>query len=611
MKKIYLFWFLILGVSLTSCKKFLHTEPQNNLFPQGYYVTEEQLTFGINSVYDALFSTTIYGSNAMYMLGWTADEGYMNRSTIATGPFRNIVNANDSYARNIWQHLFVSVNRANVVLANVDNNLEISQEFRDRIRGEALFMRGYFYFLLVQNYGGVPIKLTPSNSVVDVHIARASVKEVYDQILKDMKDAEPLVRDIRGWGFGGKVSKSAVRGILARVCLNMAGFPLNDVSKFQEAADWAKKVIDDQTASHSLNPSYADVFIKLAADQYDINESIWEVEYWGNNTEGHNEAGTIGWINGVATNLASPTGRSDAYMTITSKLFNAFDDGDLRKYWSIPFFNYLATGPNGAKTLISKSDITEERLKYRNPAKYRREFETFLPKAGQRTPINFPLLRFADVLLMYAEAVNEVSGPTAEAVNAVNLVRRRAWSKGIKRITVTNGGSGYTSPPAVAISGNGGAAARAIVTGDAVTAIELVRDSSGITYERAGTYSTAPAITITGGDGSGAAAEASIYTVADADMTAADKASKESFRKFIMDERMRELNFEYWRKFDLLRWGIYYETMHNMAAQILVDGQPAVFSTYYSNVETPKDLLMPIPTDELKVNSAMTQNPGY
>lgn len=610
MKKIYLYYFLAFGVCFASCKKFLDTKPQNNLFPQGYYVTKEELTYGINSVYDALFSVNIYGNNALYMLGWMADEGYMNRSTIATGPFRNIVNSADSYARLMWQHLYISVNRANVVLANVDNNTEISQEFRDNIRGEALFMRGYFYFMLVQNFGGVPIKLQPSNSVVDVNIARASVQEVYDQILKDMKEAEPLVRDIKQLGYGGKISKSAVRGILARVCLNMAGFPLNDGTKFQEAASWAKKVIDDQAAGHSLNPSYSNIFIKLAADQYDIQESIWELEYWGNNLDGYNEAGTVGYINGISTNLNSPTGRSDAYMSITSKLFNSYNDGDLRKYWNIPFFNYLATGPNGAKTLISK-DITEERLKYRNPGKYRREFETYLPKAGQRTPINLPMLRFADVLLMYAEAINEVSGPTTEAVNAVNLVRRRAWSKGIKNITVTSGGSGYTSAPTVSISGNGGAAARAIVTNGQVTAIELQRDTTGITYELAGNYSTTPTITISGGEGSGATAVASIYTAADAEITAADKASKESFRRLIQDERMRELNFEHMRKFDLIRWGIYYETMHDMAAQILVDNHTAVFSTYYSNVQTPRDLLMPIPIDELKVNSAMTQNPGY
>ncbi|RZA01364.1 MAG: hypothetical protein EOP11_17475, partial [Proteobacteria bacterium] len=101
----------------------------------------------------------------------------------------------------------------------------------------------------------------------------------------DMEAAEQLVPDITTVGYSGGVSKSAVRGMLARVNLHMAGEPLNDKTRYAEASKWAKKVMDDALAGHELNPSYAQVFINVAQDKYDIKESIWEVEFTGNRTD--------------------------------------------------------------------------------------------------------------------------------------------------------------------------------------------------------------------------------------------------------------------------------------------------------------------------------------
>ncbi|HTF28832.1 MAG TPA: RagB/SusD family nutrient uptake outer membrane protein, partial [Flavitalea sp.] len=236
MKKLYFLIGLFLSVSLFSCKKFLDTKPKDFLFPQDYYVNPEQLDLAINSVYDMLGSGGLYGNNTLYLLGWSGDEGFMNRSSIATGAFRFNQATGDQYVTAFWRDLYNGINRANVVIANVDKNEEIDVAKRTTIKGEALFLRGYMYFLLVQYFGGVPLLLEPSNSVSDVHVERANVKAVYDQILKDMTESEPMVSDITTLGFSGRVTKSAVRGILARVCLYMAGAPLKETAKFQEAA---------------------------------------------------------------------------------------------------------------------------------------------------------------------------------------------------------------------------------------------------------------------------------------------------------------------------------------------------------------------------------------
>jgi hypothetical protein len=130
----------------------------------------------------------------------------------------------------------------------------------------------------------VPLKTETNKSPEDILIPRTPAKEVYDFIVKEMEEAEALVPAAATVGFGGRVSKSAVRGVLARVCLFMAGHPINEHAKMAEARNWAKMVMDYTTEGgfrHELNPSFSQVFINYAQDLYDIKESIWEIEFWG------------------------------------------------------------------------------------------------------------------------------------------------------------------------------------------------------------------------------------------------------------------------------------------------------------------------------------------
>jgi len=590
-------------MSLGSCKKYLETTPTDFLNPDNYYQTEAQLQFARAGVYDHLGAGGLHGTYASYLLAWTADEGYMNRATLTTGPWNYFYSSADQYNAGLWNNLWSGINKANVLIKNIDKNTAIAQEKRDVIRGEMLFLRGYYYFTLVQYFGGVPLKLVPTTSVIEVDDSRVPVKDVYAQIIKDMEAAEKLVPGIKSLGFGGAISKSAVRGILARVNLHMAGDPVKDKTRYAEASKWAKMVIDDAEAGHSLNPSYSQIFINLAADKYDIKESIWEVEFFGNRTDQYVETGNIGWINGPAAGAASSTGRADAYMNITSEFYNAFEPGDNRKWFSIAHFTYTAAG---AKTM-SLLPVDENAKNNMKPGKWRREYETLLPKSPTTTPINMVLLRYSDILLMYAEAQNELNGPTAEAVEAFNKVRRRAWSTGIKAITVANGGAGYTTAPTVTISGAGGATATATISGGRVTAITLDRDPLAITYFNEGKYSAVPTITISGGGGAGATATATINKATDGDI---NPSSKPAFLEAIQVERMREFNFENTRKADLLRWGIFLKVHQDMGNKLQQQSPGQYFVKYYSNVST-RDLLMPIPINEMSSNLKMTQNPGW
>lgn len=416
---------LVVLLTTSSCEQFFEKNPNDFLAPTNYYETEDQLMSALAATYDVLAG--VYGTVWLYRTGMEGDEGYFARTSPVVGPQNFNQAASDNDIHTIWRNLFRGVNQANMLLANVDKNSAIPVATRQRIRGEALFLRGYYYFVLAQLWGGVPIFTTPTASAKNTDSERSSLAEVYGQILEDMTAAEALVPAIEEIRFGGRVSKSAVRGILARVCLYMAGEPLKDKSKYVEARNWARKVMDDVGAAHALNPSYADIFIKIARDEYDIKESIFEVEFWGNRTDNFTETGYVGFANGPQTSNTN-TGNGFGGVRATAKLYQKYEPGDFRRDWCIANFTYLNTGESGNKAPITAT--SESSLYNRQAAKFRREYETLLPKAVGQTPQNFPLLRYADVLLMFAEAENEVNqGPTPEAYNAINQVRRRGFGK--------------------------------------------------------------------------------------------------------------------------------------------------------------------------------------
>lgn len=591
-----------------SCKKILDKRPKDFMDPKGFYETQDQLEQALAGVYDVLGTNQIFGRYHQYFYGWEGDEAYFR----GNATFRIVsydFSSGDSYLDNFWSACYTGINRANVLIANVNNNTSIASEFRSRVEGEARFLRAYLYFLLVQNFGGVPLRTTPTVSAYESDMERSSVKDMYEFISSEMIAAEAAVSPIRQLGYPGRVNKSAVRGMLAKVYLYMAGYPLRDESKWMDARNWSKKVIDDVEANHDLLAHYPQFFINLAQDKYDVSESLWEVEFYGNGSGAFNETGTVGWTTGVSSSNPE-TGESSGYLRITKKLYQLYEPGDERKFWNIGHFSYASSGPSGTKTFLGASSFTVPKLYTLSAAKFRREFETVTPKERNTTPENWPLLRFSDVLLMYAEAENELNGPTASAIEAVNRVRERSWSTGIRSITVTNGGSGYSSAPQVNISGNGGAEAVAVVNGSGqVTAINMVQDA--VTGYVDGSYSSVPLITLSGGGGSGATAEASIFSISDADVPASATASKDSFRSFIQDERSRELCFEEQRKFDLLRWGIFSETMQDLGNTIRQDVPSANYAQYFLNAADPRHLLWPIPAAEIILNHKMTQNPNW
>jgi hypothetical protein len=179
---------------------------------------------------------------------------------------------------------------------------------------------------------------------------------------------------------------------------------------------------------HRLNPDYGQIFINHTRDIQDVEyrECLWEANFVGNSTTDPGKGDKYSWI-GVTSGIAcydesDALGYCYGYVRIRLKLWDLYDEADKRKYRSIaPYkFNVSDNSRYGEKTTAFQS-IAE-----RCAAKWRREDETLMPKTKNYSATNFPLIRYSDVLLMIAEAENELNGPTATALDALNRVRDRA-----------------------------------------------------------------------------------------------------------------------------------------------------------------------------------------
>jgi len=423
MKKIF-YCILISSVFFTSCKKFLEKTPKDFLSPENYYKTKPEIDAALTGVYDMLGKSGTYGRYLFFEMD-QADDSYVGLSSWTQDIALYNAGPSDAKLALTWSNLYEGINRANVLLERVDQS-SIKDSEKKVAKGEALFLRAYFYFLLTVNWGDVPLRLTSTKSTADVNMKRTPYKQVYAQIVSDMEAAADMVNPITNYTYGSRVTQSLVWGILARVNLKMAGAPLKDKSRWAEARKWADKVI--KTNIHSLNNDYSDVFIKLCSDKYDIKEVIWEIEF--NRLNGtQNEEGSLGSINGIGTS-STTIGYSYGAKKTTEAYYKSFGTGDLRRDWTINDYTYAATAPFARVPILATASLYT-----RSDAKFRREYEANSTKFNGTTTINFPVLRYADVLLMFAEAENEVNGPTTAAYDAVNLVRRRAYGVALGKAT--------------------------------------------------------------------------------------------------------------------------------------------------------------------------------
>ncbi len=423
MKLLYKIGLLGLLVSFASCN-FLDVELQGATTEEDYYQNVDQLQEALDGVYAVLGSGSLYADAILGRTGLSCDLGYEYYKKDANTVGYWQASTGDTRIQGFWKECYTAINRANMLLENIDR-ADGNQREKDRIRGEAHFLRGYYYYMLVKRFGRVPVVLTTIDDInsAEKFVAQSEVEKVYEQIISDLEKAADLVLPTAEVTEGWQVSQTTCWGMLARVTLNMAGYPANRKDMYVVSAQWAEKVI--ASGHHALNPSYEQIFINYSQDVFDIKESMFEVNFWGDNEGVYKTAGMVGRNIGIASNEDSPIGFCQGMLRVNPYFYYLFENGDKRRDWTISNFSY---GKDGSKTY----DVTPEEgaiVSRKYCAKFRREYEISSSKNTTYTAINFPLLRYSDVLLMYAEcyAFDPSSADQTKALERLNMVRRRGY----------------------------------------------------------------------------------------------------------------------------------------------------------------------------------------
>lgn len=401
------------------CSKFLDRKPLSTVSPSNYYNNEAEVNAALAGVYSVCASEFMWGGRIPIRHHASTDEGFYSVTNQPVGVWWFNYDASDTHVTEMWTLLYAGIERANMLLANIAKT-EMDEARKKAVIGETKFLRAWYYFTLVQYWGGVPLKTAPSSSVNNVDVARNTAAEIYAFVEKEMLEAEDMVREVTDIQTTERVSKSTVRAAMARMYLAWAGEPLKNTAKFEAARDMALKVVE--SGQHALNPDYKQIYINECQDVNDWKECIWETGNWGNNSDANRIGGRHGNENGVRCTSSNDQeiGYAYGFNSTTYKLYHLYGAGDLRRDWAISTYTLNSAG---VKTNIGATSIYN-----RNCAKWRREYELLRPLNKNYTPTNFPIIRYADVLLMLAEAENEVNGP-AGALEYLNMVRRRGYGK--------------------------------------------------------------------------------------------------------------------------------------------------------------------------------------
>ncbi|WP_418603595.1 RagB/SusD family nutrient uptake outer membrane protein [Hwangdonia sp.] len=402
------------------CDEQLEIAQEDNITSETLYGTPAGALAGLAGAYSrvvAVYREAVI--NAQYPTNWT-DEGFYNRKG-ARDIRKNNFTASEPMLKDIWGTYYEGISAANTLIVGLEKS-PLESQVKQEFTAEAHFLRAFLYFDLQKAFGGtqgVPMPLEETNKQL---LPRTPGIDVFKQIVADLEFAEQYLPNASE-AVAGRASKSAARGLLARAYLYMASAPFNEAGAYEKARDWSKKVIDD--SYHQLNPSYADVFNELARGNYETKETLFQVGFSFADLDS-NQSSKLGSAFGIKFDDEScPNGSGDlkgkgfglTYATISLVLKYRNDPDDERGLWNtLPYF--------GKRNDNCELGLINSQFQY--PAsKYRRYLEPNTTNTSYGSH-HWPVLRLSEMYLIYAEAVNKISPGSNEALNAVNHVRGRA-----------------------------------------------------------------------------------------------------------------------------------------------------------------------------------------
>ncbi|TNE63919.1 MAG: RagB/SusD family nutrient uptake outer membrane protein [Bacteroidetes bacterium] len=436
---------LVLAGTASCNKDRLNVEPVNEFLSSNFYITEDQVFSALIAAYDPVGWSMAYGQWISYVMfgeirsdnanaggdpsnndqpGWQEFDDFLNTNTnVVTQPI---------YRRN-----YIGIFRANLVIENA----QVSSPVVDRYQAEARFLRAYYHFELFKHFGPIPV-VTTALTPDDIDLRRSTMSEVFQAIVSDLEAAIPVLPASLSADEAGRASKGAALAMLGKAYLYWADMDQDDPAKFDLAAQYLKQVV--QLGVYELEDDFQDLF-KLG--QKNPKESVFEVQ--------HNNLYTSdwGWFEGIDGNgivqLCGIRGLCGAhpdyqegwgFMLPTQGLYNHFLADDTYRQdvaiTSVPELTQDILNAGGSCSPVV--DITQG-----NPTDFvgfwQEKYANFKGYIGNNVnggdpnltkDANTYVIRYADVLLMLAEALHRGSGTDAEAMGYIDQVRERAAGPG-------------------------------------------------------------------------------------------------------------------------------------------------------------------------------------
>lgn len=400
----------------TQCSSdFLEKAPLDTINTSNYPTNAQELVTLVNGAYQPLqwpklynlrmWTTDIMAGNSIVGAGGGTDG-------IETQDISNFVTSTDNQGvLDIWRGPWPGILRSNIVLSAAPN-LAIDETIKNRSMGEAYFLRAHYYFILVRFFGDLPLITTPQNSGSELYPARVSKSLIYEQIIADLEKAAELLPNKSDYSGSdiGRANKGAALGELAEVYLTLG-------NNWQKVVDLTTQV---EGLGFGLNTNYADNFNSSTENS---KESLFEVQY-------ESDGGYSFWDNENQASWTSPfmgprgsnfVGGGFGWNQPTQEFVDSYEANDNRK--NVTIFYDGAPAFDGKTYQTSFSTTGFNVRKFLVPLSVSSSYDN--------SPLNFPILRFSNILLMKAEALNELE-QTSQAETSLNKVRNRA---GLSNIT--------------------------------------------------------------------------------------------------------------------------------------------------------------------------------
>jgi len=426
----------------TACKSYLDIEPTALTTTEATFSTVSGATSAVLGAYDPLSGDNSYGTRLSMYYPYDTDELIGSSGTFDTG--RRGISRYKSFASNTeiinpWNTLYQGVERANVCIKYIPQmalyttGTSADTATLHRLYGEALTLRAQYYYELIRNWGDVPAQFTPSSYDQNFNLPNADRNQTLKTLVDDLAIAEKLVPYRSGAGVvNERITKGAVKALRARIALQRGGYSLQgntmmrqpDYLTYYTIARQECLELMSQRREHTLNASYSDLWRGVNEQRHDAaNEIIFEVGMAGSTATGDSK---LGYYNGPRLTTSPTYGSTQGAITVVPTYFYAFDSTDVRRDITIAAYQYASNSNNQSGVALNTLYDGKFRRDWHNPP---------VPGTNNYLGYNWPLIRFADVLLMFAETDNELNGPTAAARQALVEVRTRAYAGNSARAT--------------------------------------------------------------------------------------------------------------------------------------------------------------------------------